>query len=484
IGFTNDGGRTDIAANGTFLNNSMMPSLGYNEGVELSDEDDRIEYKLPKKPYRMRPITDTASYANTYLAQDADWVQYKCTLSTTADQIAISPGYLQNEWMQNGRKYYAYAMDAPILNFFSYLSARYSVNRDVWSNPKDANQKVNIEIFSHPTHQWNVAGMKNAIKKTLDYASANFSNYQFRQVRILEFPRYRNFAQSFPNTIPFGEGLGFILDVDKENDIDMAFYVTAHEVAHQWWGHQVAGANCQGSTVMVETMAQYTALMVMEHEFGTAHMEKFLKYEMDDYLRGRSAERQKELPLMLCENQGYIHYNKGSCIMYALKDYVGETKLNKALQQFIKTYQFQNPPYVTAPVFVDYLKQATPDSLKYIITDMFENITVFNLRTTAVTALKTNNTYRVNVNIDALKAVADSVGNEQNIKLNDWVDIGVYTQTKSGNDSLIYLQKHLVANNTKQVTVTVNQLPSKAGIDPLHKLIDRQTSDNVKKITL
>jgi ABC-2 type transport system permease protein len=483
-GFTNNGGRTDIAANGTFLNNSMMPSLGYNEGAELSDVDDRIEQKLPKKNYRMRPVTDTASHANTYLTQDADWVRYQCTISTTADQIAISPGYLKKEWVQSGRKYFSYEMDAPILNFFSYLSARYSVSRDVWQNPNNTLQKVNIEIYSHPTHQWNVAGMKNAIKKTLNYASTHFSNYQFRQVRILEFPRYANFAQSFPNTIPFSEGLGFILDVDKETDIDMAFYVTAHEVAHQWWGHQVAGANCQGSTVMVETMAQYTALMVMEHEFGKAHMEKFLKYELDNYLRGRSGEQQKELPLMLCENQGYIHYNKGSCIMYALKDYIGETKVNTALQSFIKKYQYQQPPYVTAPVFVNYLRQATPDSLKHIITDMFEKITMFNLRTTAVSVIKNNNNYAITLNINATKAVADSIGNESKSNMNDWIDIGVYSKTTQGKDSLIYLQKHLISNSTKSISVAVNRLPSKAGIDPLHKLVDRQTSDNIKEITL
>lgn len=484
-GFTNDGSRTDIAANGTFLNNSMLPSIGYNEGGEMSDDDDRKELGLPEKKYRMRNINDTISYRNTYLAQDADWVRYECIISTGEDQIAISPGYLQREWVEKDRRFFQYKMDAPIVNFFSYLSARYEVFRDKWINPRDASQIVNIEIYYHPSHTFNVKTMVRGIKNTLDYASANFSNYQFNQVRILEFPRYANFAQSFPNTIPFSEGIGFILDMDKETDIDMAYYVTSHEVAHQWWGHQVCGANCQGSTVMVESMAQYTALMVMEHEYGKNNMEKFLKYELDRYLGGRSSERKKEQPLMYNENQGYIHYNKGSCVMYAMKDYLGEDKMNAALKAFVEKYHFQYPPYVTSREFVNYLREATPDSLKSIITDMFETITIYNLRATDVKSAMVkspNGSYEVTLSIDALKARADSVGNEKPISINDWIDVGVYTEGKNGKDSLIYLQKYLFKQEKTTLKINVDAKPSKAGIDPQHKLIDRNTSDNVKKI--
>ena len=175
-------------------------------------------------------------------------------------------------------------MDSPIWNFVSFLSARYEVLRDKHNG-------VNIEIYYHKGHEYDLQRMVKGIKRTLDYCDANFSMYQHKQVRIIEFPRYQLFAQSFPNTIPFSEGIGFIMDVDKESDIDMAFYVTSHEVGHQWWGHQVAGGNVQGATMIVESMAQYTALMVMEHEYGKNNMEKFLKYELDRYLRGRSGER-------------------------------------------------------------------------------------------------------------------------------------------------------------------------------------------------
>src|SRR5690606_39324266 len=144
----------------------------------------------------------------------------------------------------------------------------------------------------------------------LAYCSEHFSPYQFRQLRIVEFPAFASYAQSFANTIPFSEDIGFTYKVDTANhaQIDMPFYVTAHEVAHQWWAHQVIGADVQGATMLSESLAQYSALMVMEQEYGPRQMRRFLKYELDQYLMMRASERVEELPLALNENQQYIHY--------------------------------------------------------------------------------------------------------------------------------------------------------------------------------
>ena len=92
-------------------------------------------------------------------------------------------------------------------------------------------------------------------------------------------------------------------DIRDPKTIDYVFYVTAHELAHQWWAHQVIGANVQGSAVLTETLSQYSALMVMEKEYGEAHMQRFLSYELDNYLNSRGAEVLEELPLMLVENR-------------------------------------------------------------------------------------------------------------------------------------------------------------------------------------
>ena len=122
----------------------------------------------------------------------------------------------------------------------------------------------------------------------------------------MEFPRYASFAQSFANTIPFSEGIGFIAKIDDpDKDIDYVYYVTAHEVAHQWWGHQVMEAGVKGNAMLSESMSQYSALMVLKHKFTPEILERYLKYELDRYLVGRASERKKEQPLEFVESQGF-----------------------------------------------------------------------------------------------------------------------------------------------------------------------------------
>ena len=229
-----------------------------------------------------KPPTEPTARLNNYISHDSDWLDYDATVSTAPDQIAITSGYLQREWMEGGRRYFHYKMDSPILNLWAFQSARYATATDKWKAPDG--RTVDIAVYYHPTHTWNVKRMIDAVKKSLDYYTEHFGPYQHHPVRIVEFPRYATFAQSLPNTIPYSEAIGFIARVEEPDDIDYPFYVTAHEVAHQWWAHQVIGADAQGATMLSETMAQYSALMVMEKEFGAASMRRFLAYELDRYL--------------------------------------------------------------------------------------------------------------------------------------------------------------------------------------------------------
>jgi hypothetical protein len=92
------------------------------------------------------------------------------------------------------------------------------------------------------------SGCRRRRKASLDYFQANFSPYQFRQLRFLEFPAYADFAQAFANTMPWSENLGFIADYRDKSKIDLVTYVGAHEIGHQWWAHQIVGADQQGAT--------------------------------------------------------------------------------------------------------------------------------------------------------------------------------------------------------------------------------------------
>ena len=119
-----------------------------------------------------------------------------------------------------------------------------TVRKEAYSAPEGG---VNLEVYYDPAHTYDIDDMLASSRAGLKYYEANFSPYQFTQYRIMEFPRYRSFAQSFPNTVPFSEGIGFIGRMLHKDDIDLTYFVTAHELGHQWWGHQLVGGEVQGS---------------------------------------------------------------------------------------------------------------------------------------------------------------------------------------------------------------------------------------------
>jgi len=461
-----------IAANGTFHHNrSTFPSLGYQRYEELDDPSARRRHGLPPL-VRMSKIDDPVARRQNDLAHDADWLELDTTVSTSPDQIAVAPGALEREWTEAGRRYFHYKLDTEIPKFFAFLSARYTVREDSW-------KETRVEVFHHPGHEYNVDRMLGAVRKTLDYMTESFSPYQHRGIRIVEFPRYSRRAASFPGTIPFSESIGFIARLTSPEAIDYPFYVTAHEVAHQWWGYQVLGADVQGATMLSETMAQYSALMVMEKEYGPGTMRRFLRYELDRYLSGRGGEALEELPLALVEDQPYVHYSKGGLALYALKDALGESVLNGALRRYVESVRFRSPPYTVSRDLLSFVAGVTPPEKRGLLADLFESITLFDLQTVEAVSRKLDDgRYRVTLKARARKLRADGQGAETEVPLDDWIDVGVL-----GEKEALYLEKSHVTGNELTVEATVSGRPTRAGIDPYNKLIDRAPGDNVRSVT-
>ena len=470
-GFTNEQPQTDVVENGTFYSSfDYQPVIGYYPARELTLESERKKYGLAPRP-RVPPIEDERARQNNYVSNDADWVHFSASVSTPPDQIALAPGYLQRDWLEGGRRHFEYAMDSPILNFYSVLSARYQVKRDRWRD-------VALEIYYQAGHEYNLERMMQGMKDALEYCTKNFGPYQHRQVRIIEFPRYQLFAQSFPNTIPYSEAIGFVAKVDPDDpdDVDYPYYVTAHEVAHQWWAHQVIGGNVQGATVLSETMSQYTALMVMKGSFGPRNMKRYLRYELDHYLRGRGFERQKELPLAKVENQDYIYYNKGSLVSYALQDYLGEERFNRAAREFLERYEFEGPPYPISRDLISFIREQTPPELAYLIDDMFENITLFDNRAKSARYHKrADGRYELTLGVTARKLRADELGVESDAPLADLIEVGAVDEHGVG----VTLEKRWIHEPEAEITLLLDAPPVRAGIDPLNKLVDRNPDDNV-----
>ena len=470
------GGSDLIVHNGTFLDSfAVAPMIGMDQTGLLKDRAKRRKYHLPQD---LRPpkLEDDAARRFNFVTHGADWVNSDITVSTTADQTPMAPGYRVADRVVGGRHIAEFKSEAPILDLFSIQSGLYAVKRIPYKG-------IELSVYYDPKHSWNVDRMIHALEVGLDYDQANFSPYQFRQVRIMEFPDYSQFAESFANTIPYSEGIGFIVDAADKSKIDMVTYVTAHELGHQWWGHQVAPADMQGGAMLSETFAQYSALMAMKHLYGPDHIRKFLKFELDSYLRARGGEAVEELPLERVEDQGYIHYRKGSLVMYRLQDEVGEAAVNRALQKLLHDYAFKGPPYPASKDFVADLRAEVGPQYQQLITDLFEKITLYDLRAVHASSKKrADGRYDVTLQVFAKKVYADGQGKETETPMDEPFDIGLFDKEpgKPGfGPSDVILFKHLpVKSGRSTFTFTVDRAPRFAGVDPYNKAIDRNSDDN------
>ena len=480
-GFENEVSFTQLTQNGTFFNNSdITPTIGYDETIEIADKDKRIKFKLPKR-LRMAKLEpdNLIARSNNYFHNDYDWVQATTNISTSFDQIAVAPGSLIKSWKASNRNYFTYKLDHKSLAFFSFISAEYEVSRKKWNG-------IDLEVYYHKDHAFNVPDMLKSMEKSLDYYTKNYGPYYHKQCRIIEFPRYVSFAQAFPGTMPYSEEIGFITDLRDVNKdaINVPFSVVAHEMAHQYWAQQVIGANMQGSEMFSEGFAEYSALMVMEKEYGKEKMKQFLAYEMNNYLSGRGREYEAEMPLSKCEHQNYIHYAKAGVVMYYFKEMIGEDKVNLALNNLVKKFAYKEPPYPTSADVLAEFRAVTPADMQYLIEDLFENITLFSNRALEVKYKKVGSEYEVTIKTSSEKFRADSQGKETPVAVNDYIDIGVFGESNQSDVLGKVLVYKRVKINKKDNTFIfkTKEKPREAGIDPYNYLIDKIADDNLKTI--
>ncbi|MHA6723988.1 ABC transporter permease/M1 family aminopeptidase [Sphingomonas sp. RS2018] len=480
-GLRANGDDTSIIANGSFLNNAeIAPQIGMDRSALLTDRVKRRKYGLPAE-LRMAKLEDTSAQRRNYVG-NAPWVMSDITVTTDAGQTPIAPGRKLSDTVTNGRRTARFQSSAPILAFFSVQSADYA------EKSIDADG-VRLSVFYDPRHGYNVDRMLSAMKTSLSYYRRAFGPYQFDYARIIEFPGYATFAQAFAGTIPYSEAIGFISDTSDPDAIDYVSYVTAHELAHQYWAHQLISADMQGGTMLVESMAQYSALMVMKHRYGEDKIRRFLKYELDNYLRSRGSARIEELPLARVENQQYIHYRKGSVVLYLLQDRLGEDRVNAMLARLLNRYRFKSAPYARSTDLVDgYLSLARTPAERELVLDLLSRITLYDLKSTAATSRKLpDGTWETVLTVAADKAYADGTGKERRVPLADEIEIGLFDARPGlgafAAKDIIRMERRPIRSGTQRIRMVSTRKPGFAGVDPYNKYIDRNSDDNVVPVS-
>ena len=470
-GFPNRGMDASVVANGTyFTNEAWLPAIGYQADRELRSAGDRRKYRLAARPET--PMLDDVEARRD--AGGAARVAFEAIVGTDEGQVAIAPGRLRRTWTQGARRYFHYATDVPIRNHYAFFSAAYAVHKGRWND-------ISIEIFHHPAHAWNVDRMIRSTQASLDYYSQQFGAYPHGQLRFVEHPGDGVTLHASPVNISYEEGFSLLNPGGDPRDINFPFAVVAHEVAHQWWGATLTPARVEGAAVLTESLAWYSALQVVERTLGREHLRRLLSMMREVYATPRT---RAEVSLLRATDS-FLTYRKGPFAMYALREYAGTEQVNAALRRLLERHGSGTPPLATSLDLYREFQAVIPQPLHYLLADLFEANTFWELATQRVTAEHTGTgNWQVTLDVRARKVVVDTAGVETEVPMDDLVEVGVFADAEDGGfGDPLYLRMHRIRSGEQRITVTTPAQPARAGIDPRSLLIDVETDDNLREIT-
>ncbi|GGK72262.1 ABC transporter permease/M1 family aminopeptidase [Rufibacter glacialis] len=478
-GFSNNGADGQVVEKGIYFRNmEWLPVIGYLPYRELDEAAARKENGLAPRPA-------TASLFDVEARRYAPFpeqIRFEAVVGTEANQQVVAPGTLRRTWTKDGRRYFHYATEAPIRNEYAFFSGKYAVQEGKWRNPAAGpGQEVILQVFYPVGQTENPTRMVKSAKASLDYYTRQFGPYPHRQLRFVAHAGYGFGNHAAPINITAEEGFFLLNPKADERGFDLVTAVVAHEVAHQWWGNQLKQAYVEGAGLISESLAWYSAMGVLETTYGPSHKKKLLSFLREEY---ENPQTKAALPLLQADDW-YQNYRKGPMALYAMSQYIGKDRVNGALRRLLQNHPPGKLPFPTSLDLYQELEAATPDSLQYLLQDLFQANTFWDLKTNQATVQQTKaGTWQVTLHVQARKEVVSEAGLEKEVPLKDWIEVGVYATSKPGEElgNPLYLQKHFIHSKQQTITVTVPGRPAQVGIDPNHLLIDWNTKDNVAEV--
>jgi ABC-type transport system involved in multi-copper enzyme maturation permease subunit len=471
-GFGNGGADALVVQNGSYITDeAWMPALGYQLERELTDPGERRAQGLVERS-QVPALDDARALVDKNRSQR---INFEAVIGTKEGQTAIAPGELREVWTERGRGYFHYSTGTPIPNGgYAIFSADYAVKEVLWND-------VAIQMFHHRGHEAGLGRIAESARASLEYHTREYAPYPHRTLRFIENPVRGLGAHADAVTIDYGETFSLMNPGNGPRDVDFVFAVAAHEMAHQWWGNQLVPARVEGAPLISETLAWYSAMQVVEQTYGPEHMRRLLDIMRVVYESPRS---RASVPLLRAADW-FQGYRKGPFAMHAMREYIGAKQVNQALRNLLKKHGPGTFPLPTSLDLYRELQAVTPPEYQYLLHDLFEANTFWELDTKVATAEKTEaGTWLVTLEVEAGKVAVDPEGNETVVPMNDWIEVGVFApadaEEKIGNP--LYLEKHRILSGRQTITVTVPSEPANAGIDPNYLLIDVTVNDNIRKI--
>ncbi|HEX7878051.1 MAG TPA: M1 family aminopeptidase, partial [Candidatus Eisenbacteria bacterium] len=278
--------------------------------------------------------------------------------------------------------------DSPV-NFFNVVAARWAEKR--------GNGTV---IYYHPGHDYNVAEMSEALDAARKYFSEWFYPFPWQELKLSEFPGLSAYAQGFPTDITFSEQIGFLTKSDPRSNL--AFMVTAHEAAHQWWGNILMPGEGPSGDILSEGMAHFSTILLFDQVKGPEQRIEFLKRIESRYGERRQVDSERPLVKIDGSKDGdqTVTYDKGGWVFWMLLNEMGRDSALAGNSAFIHKYA-HNRDHALLPDYVEVMRGFAPDTTAYdaFVDQWFHQVVVPEYKLAGATKKRVGDTWEVTVEV-------------------------------------------------------------------------------------
>lgn len=315
-----------------FGGSNMSPWIGYEPAIGVVADKNQAD---------PREYPDDFHHGRTPagLAQAESWFHTRMRVTLPAGMQVEATGACVSDSTRDGKRITEWRSDHPV--------RIYNVVAGHWKQKRGDGVVVNYD----PRHTYNVDEMVEALEGARRWYGEWFAPFPWKELRLTEFAAMATYAQGSPGNITFSEGIGFL--TKSEPRANAAFWITAHEAAHQWWPNIAMSGQGPGGDVLSEGMSHFSTILLTEQVKGLEQRIAFCKQIEDSYANVRRRDAERPLVKVNGELPGdsRIIYDKGGWAFWMLFRLMGREAGFEAQRDYLETYRDSRDH----PVLPDYL---------------------------------------------------------------------------------------------------------------------------------
>ncbi|MCT6700395.1 M1 family aminopeptidase [Rheinheimera sp. 4Y26] len=327
----------------------LLPQPGFMPQLRLRDERLRADYGLAPLPASEIQPSLLAAQATPTSAR-YHWAMLDMTFKVPLGYQAIAAGTLKWQWQQDNSSYFHYQTSAPVHNMPAVLVVPWQPQQQLW-------QGIPLEIYSPYYNEATTLTMQ-AIQQTMQWFNSQIGPYPGDALRLVMMPDTGPTGYALPQLVLINHRVGLRAQAAADAGFSQIYRRTVHEVAHQWFGHGVGNGVPGDGAFLVESLAKYAELVLIEQHFGQQAMQALVDYEQQRYqnaLAGSVAEAKS----LVDADESYDQYSRATLVFARLRAELGDPLICQALRQLWQQHRYPAKP-ASAMDFVRQLQALSP----------------------------------------------------------------------------------------------------------------------------